>query len=64
MAFLALDPSRNWTLPPCLNADYDQVILQALAIFFKIIRWKLKNDICFKLLGNLPDFEQHWYVVL
>jgi mitogen-activated protein kinase kinase kinase len=42
-AFLAPDPDGNWNLPPCISADYDRVILEALAFFFKLIHWKLKS---------------------
>ena len=42
-AFLVPDPGGNWRLPPCISADYDNVILRALTFFFKLIHWKLKS---------------------
>lgn len=42
-AFLVPDPGGNWRLPPCISADYDAVILEALTFFFKLIHWKLKS---------------------
>ncbi|EKM60810.1 uncharacterized protein PHACADRAFT_179988 [Phanerochaete carnosa HHB-10118-sp] len=42
-AFLVPDPGGNWKLPPCISADYDSVILEALTFFFKLIHWKLKS---------------------
>ncbi|KAG6891390.1 hypothetical protein C0992_007613 [Termitomyces sp. T32_za158] len=42
-AFLAPDPGGNWTLPQCINEDYDSTILEALSIFFRLIHWKLKS---------------------
>ena len=42
-AFLLPDPGGNWKLPPCINSDYDSVILEALTFFFKLIHWKLKS---------------------
>ncbi|OCH96708.1 kinase [Obba rivulosa] len=42
-AFLIPDPGGNWKLPPCISADYDNVILEALTFFFKLIHWKLKS---------------------
>lgn len=42
-AFLVPDPGGNWKLPPCISADYDAVILEALTFFFKLIHWKLKS---------------------
>ncbi|KAI0080018.1 kinase [Panus rudis PR-1116 ss-1] len=42
-AFLVPDPGGNWRLPPCIDDDYDTVILDALTFFFKLIHWKLKS---------------------
>lgn len=42
-AFLVPDPGGNWKLPPCISADYDAVILEALTFFFKLVHWKLKS---------------------
>ncbi|KAG6814044.1 hypothetical protein H0H92_003894 [Tricholoma furcatifolium] len=42
-AFLAPDPAGNWTLPQCINEDYDSTILEALSVFFRLIHWKLKS---------------------
>ncbi|KAI9068034.1 kinase [Trametes sanguinea] len=42
-AFLVPDPGGNWKLPPCISADYDSTILEALTFFFKLIHWKLKS---------------------
>ncbi|RPD63260.1 kinase [Lentinus tigrinus ALCF2SS1-6] len=42
-AFLIPDPGGNWKLPPCISADYDSTILEALTFFFKLIHWKLKS---------------------
>jgi len=50
-AFLSPDPGGNWNLPPCINDNYDTVVLDALSFFFKLIHWKLKSgakDIYFK----------------
>ncbi|TFK57636.1 hypothetical protein OE88DRAFT_1671758 [Heliocybe sulcata] len=42
-AFLAPDPGGNWNLPSCIDRDYDNVVLEALTFFFKLIHWKLKS---------------------
>lgn len=42
-AFLNPDPSGNWSIPNCINGDYDATILEALSAFFKLMHWKLKS---------------------
>ncbi|EPQ61084.1 kinase [Gloeophyllum trabeum ATCC 11539] len=42
-AFLAPDPGGNWNLPSSIDRDYDNVVLEALTFFFKLIHWKLKS---------------------
>ncbi|THU91633.1 Pkinase-domain-containing protein [Dendrothele bispora CBS 962.96] len=42
-AFLAPDPGGKWVLPQCISEDYDQSILDALEMFFRLIHWKLKG---------------------
>ncbi|PFH54762.1 hypothetical protein AMATHDRAFT_134504 [Amanita thiersii Skay4041] len=41
--FLASDQGGNWLMPECLCEDYDSTILEALAIFFKLLHMKLKS---------------------
>ena len=42
-AFLSPDPRGSWSIPSCINDDYDDTILEALSVFFKLMHWKLKN---------------------
>lgn len=44
-AFLSPDPGGNWQLPQCISEDYDDTILEALKIFFRLIHWKLKSGL-------------------
>lgn len=59
-AFLLPDPGGNWNLPACISEDYDEVLLEALNVFFKLINWKLKSgskDIYFR---ETEVLEAHW----
>ncbi|KAF9023402.1 hypothetical protein BDZ89DRAFT_1069890 [Hymenopellis radicata] len=38
-AFLSPDPSGRWSLPQCISPDYEDSILEALNMFFRLINW-------------------------
>ena len=59
-AFLAPDPSGNWSLPPCITLDYDRIILEALVFFFKLIHWKLKSGVKSIYFKETDIIESHW----
>lgn len=42
-AFIAPDPGGKWNVPQCISRDYDNTILEALQLFFRLIHWKLKS---------------------
>ncbi len=42
-AFLAPDPSGSWNLSQCISGDYEDSILQAVTLFFRLIHMKLKG---------------------
>jgi mitogen-activated protein kinase kinase kinase len=37
------DPDAKWDVPHCLGEEYDQIIVDALRMFFKLLHWKLKS---------------------
>lgn len=41
--FLLPDPSGKWNVPQCISHDFDQTILEAIKLFFRLIHWKLKG---------------------
>lgn len=59
-AFLAPDPGGKWNLPPCISSDYDRVILEALAFFFKLIHWKLKSGVKGIYFKETDVIEAQW----
>ncbi|KAI0724236.1 kinase [Cerioporus squamosus] len=59
-AFLIPDPGGNWKLPPCISADYDSTILEALTFFFKLIHWKLKSGAKGIHFKETDVIEQQW----
>ncbi|EMD41646.1 hypothetical protein CERSUDRAFT_110222 [Gelatoporia subvermispora B] len=59
-AFLIPDPGGNWKLPPCISADYDSVILEALTFFFKLIHWKLKSGAKGMYFKETDVIEAQW----
>ncbi|KAK3301117.1 uncharacterized protein B0H64DRAFT_370282 [Chaetomium fimeti] len=37
-------PEPGWDLPPCIDEDFDRVILDALKYYFKMLNWKLSGN--------------------
>ena len=37
-------PEPRWDLPPCIDEDFDRVILDALKYYFKMLNWKLSGN--------------------
>ncbi|KAI5466209.1 hypothetical protein BGZ63DRAFT_420711 [Mariannaea sp. PMI_226] len=37
-------PEPGWDLPPCIDESFDQIILDALKYYFKMINWKLSGN--------------------
>lgn len=38
------NPEPGWDLPPCLDESFDQVVLEALKYYFKMLNWKLSGN--------------------
>ncbi|KAK6865902.1 hypothetical protein PG995_002430 [Apiospora arundinis] len=39
-----LQPQPGWQLPPCIDDSFDQVVLDALKYYFKMLNWKLSRN--------------------
>ncbi|ETS87646.1 hypothetical protein PFICI_01474 [Pestalotiopsis fici W106-1] len=39
-----LQPQPGWQLPPCIDDSFDQVVLEALRYYFKMLNWKLSRN--------------------
>lgn len=39
-----LQPQPGWQLPPCIDDSFDQVVLEALKYYFKMLNWKLSRN--------------------
>ncbi|CAK3995257.1 MAP kinase [Lecanosticta acicola] len=51
-------PEPGWDLPPCIDDNFDSVILDALRFYFKMLNWKLMaNKNTFK---EAEILEQEW----
>lgn len=51
-------PEPGWDLPPCIDESFDQVVLDALRYYFKMLGWKLSgNKNAFK---EAEILEQEW----
>ncbi|EHL02414.1 putative MAP kinase kinase kinase wis4 [Glarea lozoyensis 74030] len=51
-------PEPGWDLPPCIDESFDQVVLDALKFYFKMLNWKLgSNRNTFK---EAEVLEQEW----
>jgi mitogen-activated protein kinase kinase kinase len=37
-------PEPGWDLPPCIDEAFDQVVLEALKFYFKMLNWKLGGN--------------------
>lgn len=37
-------PQPGWQLPPCIDESFDQVVLDALKYYFKLLNWKLSRN--------------------
>ncbi|KAI1079555.1 MAP kinase [Whalleya microplaca] len=37
-------PQPGWNLPPCIDDSFDQVVLDALKYYFKMLNWKLSRN--------------------
>ncbi|KAL7410096.1 hypothetical protein BDY24DRAFT_400753 [Mrakia frigida] len=42
-AVIEPDANRKWILPECIRESYDEVLLQSLQFFFRLLHWKLKS---------------------
>ncbi|PQE25752.1 MAP kinase kinase kinase wis4 protein [Rutstroemia sp. NJR-2017a BBW] len=52
------NPEPGWDLPPCIDESFDQVVLDALKFYFKMLNWKLGgNKNTFK---EAEVLEQEW----
>ncbi|KAJ5902153.1 hypothetical protein N7495_002681 [Penicillium taxi] len=57
--YLAISrPEPGWDLPPCVDENFDSVILDAMKYYFKLLNWKLNaNKNTFK---EAEILEQEW----
>lgn len=45
MKYLEIErPEPGWDLPPCIDESFDQVVLEALKYYFKMLNWKLTGN--------------------
>ena len=51
-------PQPGWDLPPCIDDNFDSVVVEALKFYFKMLNWKLMaNKNTFK---EAEILEQEW----
>ncbi|KAI5808854.1 hypothetical protein DFH27DRAFT_478192 [Peziza echinospora] len=39
-----LKPERGWNLPPCMDENFEHVVLEGLGFYFKLLNWKLSGN--------------------
>ncbi|PHH88770.1 hypothetical protein CDD83_7065 [Cordyceps sp. RAO-2017] len=45
LEYLSIEsPEPGWELPPCIDESFDQVVLEALKYYFKMLNWKLSGN--------------------
>lgn len=55
---LVAQPEPGWDLPPCIDENFDNVVVEALKFYFKMLHWKLiANKNAFK---EAEILEQEW----
>ncbi|CAG8516458.1 1680_t:CDS:2 [Funneliformis caledonium] len=37
-----IKPAKGWDIPPCIDENYNTVLLDSLKCYFKLLQWKLK----------------------
>jgi mitogen-activated protein kinase kinase kinase len=38
------EPEPGWDLPPCMDENFEQVVLQGLKYYFKLIGWRIGSN--------------------
>lgn len=54
------DPEKRWKIPPCMAPDYDEVLLEGLRTFFKLLHWKLKSGNRAMYFKETEVLEDEW----
>ena len=54
------DPQKRWQIPDCLPAEYDDVLLEAMRVFFKLLHWKLKSGSKAIYFRETELLEEEW----
>ncbi|THX94972.1 MAP kinase [Aureobasidium pullulans] len=55
---LAAHPEPGWDLPPCIDENFDRIVLEAVRFYFRMLNWKLMaNKNTFK---EAEILEQEW----
>ncbi|WOO76993.1 MAP kinase kinase kinase wis4 [Vanrija pseudolonga] len=57
---VAPDPERRWVIPECFPPAYNQVLLNSIEMFFKLLHWKLKNKSKSINLRQTDILEVEW----
>ena len=54
----AAQPEPGWDLPPCIDENFDRIVLEAVRFYFRMLNWKLMaNKNTFK---EAEILEQEW----
>ncbi|CED85018.1 ste ste11 protein kinase [Phaffia rhodozyma] len=59
-AVIEPDENRKWLLPPCMSETYDEVLLEALRFFFRLLHWKLKSGSKAVYFRETEILEDEW----
>ena len=57
---VAPDENHRWVIPECLPRNYDQILLEGLRVFFKLLQLKLKSNSRTIYFRETEVLEDEW----
>jgi len=55
-----MTPAPGWEIPPCIDKNYNKVLLDSLKFYFKLLQWKLKNGIKAVTVKEAEMLDNEW----
>ncbi|CAG8562632.1 3453_t:CDS:2, partial [Ambispora leptoticha] len=55
-----IKPAPGWDIPPCIDENYNTVLLDLLKFYFKLLQWKLKDGAKTLFFKEAEILEYEW----
>ncbi|KAG9303282.1 hypothetical protein G9A89_013608 [Geosiphon pyriformis] len=55
-----IKPAPGWEIPPCIDENYNTVLLDILKSYFKLLQWKLKDGAKTMFFKEAEILESEW----